>query len=1320
MAPIGGGEWRRASGLQRAMLLASLRPERRGAYHQQLVVALREPVDGPVFLRAVQVCLARHAGLMARFDFRQGELFQSRIVGVELPAMEVELTAGSGTRDERLARFLFEDAASPLPVGTNLPLWRSTLVRFGPDDRVWVWSHHHALCDAACYRLLLRELFTTCDRMAAGRWEPERPAAPDFLDHLAWLEAQDWTPQKEAWQRRLSAADVPTPLPEVRAWRGEVGAEPVAGLRRVQVQIPPELAEALRALAAQADATLNTLLMAAWAFWVARMRSEPVVVFGAMRAARKSSIAGAESVIGPLVNTVPVRLEVPEDMGGVAWLRTVRREWMELRALEQCSLAQVMEWTGFAVGPAGLPVVVNFQRARLDAQLREAGLAERCEARLLQANDIPVMLSGCETPELEIEFVCRSDRVDGATAHAAARGLAGALRALASEPERPLGAIELLTAEDRKTLESASPGPRIEFTEAPAQALIERRIQEQPEAPALVRAGRTLSYRELGKMAGRMAAHVAALGGTGGVVAVLLPPSPEIVGVMLGVLRAGGAFFLLHPESPVEERAAMLRRLGVALAIVDDALVEETREVVAHVCRFAQCAATDAVPDAPPEIHPHDLAYLVHTSGSTGDKKFVEVEHRSLANALAALVHLYAIGPGDRRISRGLPGNDFFVAEVLVPLAAGATVVFPTRSGALSLADFLGELRRERITVTGLPASYWHEWVRAMDESQPVALPPELRLVISGMEKIDPRLLEKWRRVVGPRVRWLNVYGPAETTLVATAYELGNEPAGDPAHVSIGRPIGNTAVQVLDRRLRRLPVGVCGEIGIAGPGVARGYRGDEDTTRRKFVTDPCATAPEFSRLYRTGDYGYVGGDGQLYFVGRRDRQIKIRGHRVELGEIEAVLERHDRVRQAVVTAEGDEGHQRLVAHLVPAGLLDTQVLRAWLRPRLAAHLRPADFVVLERMPMMPTGKIDRRALSAKIPRRSAEPEGSAGATDLEDALIALWEELLGHRGVGRADSFFELGGNSLLAVRLLSRVEKDFAAAISLHDLFTHPTIEALARRISSGAPQAGFSALLRLNACASGRPLFIAHGWGGRVFDYVEFARRLHDTRPVYGLQAVEYAGQDRHRTLAQMAAHYADEISREQPSGPCDLLGYSLGGMVAYATACELAHRGHEVGTLFIIDTTPSNLPKWVRSRVVAVELAHRLGQHVATLLRTPARSLPDFIRARRRGLQNLVGSRPIPPNYSDYYAVLGTEFVPQPARFDLRLFTSGQDSSSMRDAWMYLTRRRVRMIPLKTGHFEVFAPENLDDFLAAFQQASATYPRSKATMGQRSPKA
>lgn len=1280
------------------MVLSSLSSP--AAYLQQLVLELPPAVDANQFAEAAQVVIGREDALMSQFIWRHGELWQYRL---NLPP-PLWVLANESTS---LADFLRCDRQIPLPLlETTRPLWRATLRRNSNGASAWIWTHHHAICDGASYPLLVDRIYQRYDALTSN--EPpgvSEDRAIGFYEFTA-KGADRSAGAPEFWRERFRPNDSFTALPEIRGFDRSTPDSTIDGARRHSVALDAALDQKLRAFAREIEVTMSTIVSAALGIWLARLTSETRAIVAVMRAARHRP--GTRPLIAPLVNTVPLLIATDAEIPVQEFLQNLRREMVSLREFEQTSLADLAVSTGFVLGSDGPPLVLNFQRAAIADELRAGGLAEeRCGVSLVQSNDVPLMLSAWAEPHLRIELISRPEKIEDAVPQALAHGLRAILSSFVERSEQRVGQIEIITAEDSALLDSSSRGPILFVSQELAQDFIEEQIRLRPEALAAEQAGRTLTFAELDSQSEHLARSLITVGVAKKNVGIVLPPSPEILCAMLGILRAGGAIFLLNPMSPAKERAGTLARLKPALVLTDPSLLEETRAAGTDTRLLSELTASVSDSAARPRAEASDLAYLVHTSGSTGEKKFVEIEHRSFANTIAALRRSYDLRPGDRRISRAMPGNDYFLTETIVALSAGATLVFPERCGAMSLADFVASLRRDRITVTGIPTSYWHEWVRAMNETE--TLPPDLRLVICSMEKANPQLVEKWQRLVRDRVRWLNAYGPAEATIVATVFELGRDGEVSGANVPIGRPVANTEVYLLDPDLRLVPPGATGEICIAGIGVGRGYRGDEESTREKFVLNPHARTPAYRRLYRTGDFGYVDQNAQIVFLGRRDQQIKIHGHRIELGEVEIALEEHPQVRHAIATAEGEDSTRRLVAHLVPSGTLDSAQFRTWLRERLPPRLRPADFLTMEKFPVMPTGKIDRRALSAAYRARPAAVARGDGANPIEEKLLQLWSELLGsHQFIGRSDNFFDLGGNSLLAIRLLSRVEKDWGAIISLHELFTHPTLAEFATLLARGPAAAPFTSLIRLNSAENGLPLFVIHGWSGGVFHFLDFARSLHEARPVFGLQAIEHAEKPRHQSFTEMARHYADEMMAAHPGVAYELFGHSLGGMIAYATACELRKRGQKVARLYLADTTPLNLPSNVHRRFVIAHL--EVKTHLHAVAKLPAHAWYDYWRARRRSLQEKLRRWPSRENparqpmeeESDYYDVIGRDFVPERAPIEIKLFTPC-DRPATEIYWRYLVGPRVENFFVEGDHVDLFSATHLDSFLRAFARAS-----------------
>ena len=519
-----------------------------------------------------------------------------------------------------------------------------------------------------------------------------------------------------------------------------------------------------------------------------------------------------------------------------------------------------------------------------------------------------------------------------------------------------------------------------------------------------------------------------------------------------------------------------------------------------------------------------------------------------------------------------------------------------------------------------LPTAYWHEWVYAMPTLREKT-PASVRLVIVGGEKASSEAYATWHKFVGNRVRWVNTYGPAEASVVATTYEpklqKGEQP---PLVLPIGRPVANACVYLLDPDLNPVPVGVPGEIHIAGVGVAQGYLNHPQLTAQKFIRDIFSDDPS-ARMYKTGDLARYLPNGDLEFVGRRDNQVKIRCFRVEPGEIESVLAKHSGVTDtAIVLHQDSTGNKRLVGYVVRINEAVTEAnLRAHVQAQLPEYMVPSEFVFLKAMPLTPNGKIDRRAL-ASMSSETAPGTNAAGeiSDPLQKELIQIWQELLGRKGIGIRDNFFELGGHSLLAARLMHRLTQIQGKSLPLAVLLEAPTIEKLAA-VLRGDVSKHWSSLVAIQPEGSKPPFFCVHGVGGNVVGFQELAKRMKPDFPFYGLQSQGLDGKsDLFTTIESMAAHYLEEIRGVQPHGPYHVGGFSMGGLVAYQMAQQLLAAGEEVGLVVLFDTYASN-PKSVNESLKDL-LLHPTWEHIKKLpseLRKKVRrtwigiNLPEYLK-------------------------------------------------------------------------------------------------------------
>jgi amino acid adenylation domain-containing protein len=626
-----------------------------------------------------------------------------------------------------------------------------------------------------------------------------------------------------------------------------------------------------------------------------------------------------------------------------------------------------------------------------------------------------------------------------------------------------------------------------------------------------------------------------------------------------------------------------------------------------------------------------DLAYMIYTSGTTGQPKGVLVEQRNLLNHVLMAERVYSLGPGDRVLQFAALSWDTSVEEIFPTLACGATLVLRTPAMLASLAAFVEAAQAAGVTVLNLPTAFWHALT---SDAALGRLPPSVRLVLIGGERARPDRVAAWRAGLGGRARLMNGYGTSETTAVSTLADLADF---DPAlpEVPIGRPVDNVRVYVLDEHGRLAPPGAPGELYIGGLGVARGYHRQPELTAARFVADPFAPGPG-ARLYRTGDVARLRPDGQLEYRGRLDRQVKVRGHRLELAEIEAALRRHPRVRDAAVVEQRDgAGDTQLAAYLVAddaarAGEALAGEVRAWLQARAPAYMIPTAWLAVPALPLSPNGKLD---LAALPPARgvAAAIAPAAPLDETEQRVAELWQQVLeGPALPGRDDDFFAAGGHSLLAIRLFSRIEAAFDRRLPLSLLLDTPTVARLARALRQPEAAPGqWPMLVPVQPRGAKPPLFCVHDVGGTSVRFAELGRLIGDDQPLYALEAQGFDGATpTHGAIEAMAADYLAAVRHVQPRGPYYLGGYCFGGAVAYEMARQLRAQGEVVALVAVIEGyapvrhlarppwwTPrrlrlylANLPGWIedhrllgsaylwgRTRQVAWQWARQLGRQL-----------------------------------------------------------------------------------------------------------------------------
>jgi amino acid adenylation domain-containing protein len=801
--------------------------------------------------------------------------------------------------------------------------------------------------------------------------------------------------------------------------------------------------------------------------------------------------------------------------------------------------------------------------------------------------------------------------------------------------ERSCAELPMLTDRERHELLVERNNTARSFPQRCLHELVEAIAAKSPNEIAVVHGQEQLSYGEFNARANQMAHSLRKRGvGRNVRVGICLPRSLDFAVALLGVLKSGGTVVPLDPKYPSERLTLMLDDVAAPIVLTEHGLLQATVPAgtqVVHVSEEREIVAGEPRNNPGAGSIPGDIAYVIYTSGSTGRPRGVLLPHAGLANYTIGAAEMFELRPGDRMLQFCSISFDAAVEEIFSTWAAGATLVFLIEDVSLEPSELLSWVAKQHISVMDLPTAYWHEWVYAL----PVLtekVPAGLRLVIVGGEKASPEAYSTWHKLVGNRVRWVNTYGPAEASVVATAYEPKLQPGDEPhARLPIGRPVANARVYLLDPDLNPVPVGVPGELHIGGVGVAQGYLNLPELTEQKFIPDMFSDDPS-ARMYKTGDLARYLPSGEIEFVGRRDNQVKIRGFRVEPGEIESVLTKHPGVNEAAVVLREDAGNKRLVGYAVRSqqGTASESELRRHVKKHLPEYMVPSEFVFLESMPLTPNGKVNRRALPVSKSDASLVATQTVTTNDpLQAQLIQIWEELLGRKLIGVRDNFFDLGGHSLLAARLMHRIKQVHGKTLPLAALLQAPTVEQLAAVLQDDF-SSHWSSLVAIQPEGSKPPFFCVHGVGGNVVGFHELARHMKPDYPFYGLQSQGLDGKRPLPTrIEDMAAHYLEEIRTVQVEGPYHLGGFSFGGVVAYEMARQLLSRGEDVGLLVLFDTYASNpkpvklmdllrhpsqvrlsqLPSELRKKVRRTILAWRLPEALKTVMRTNAHAAEQY---------------------------------------------------------------------------------------------------------------
>jgi amino acid adenylation domain-containing protein len=1022
------------SPLQQGMLFHTLESPESGVYFEQSVFTIQGQLDVVSFERSWQTVINRHSILRSSFLWRNLDTPVQAVYRRVDVAMEKRDWRGSTA--EVQGQLLDEYLAFDRSTGFDLesaPLIRLALFRTDDDVYKFVFSRHHLILDRWSRSVVNKEVFA-CYEAFRRNEDPLLAKPHPYGDYISWIAAQDQNAAEAYWRKNLEGLTGPTAIAtyEQRDDANDYGSE----FDDQRLRLPESDGESLKEFARQNKLTLSTVVQAAWAMLLARYSGSSEVLFGVTMSGRSAALPDIESRVGLFINTLPLRTRVPRNATVIEWLRTLQVQQQELQEYEYCSLLDIHRWSEMPAGQPLFQSLLVFENLPTNPRHKQGdGLVIQGDRSYGSATGYPLTLIAAPGATLNLQLVYDRARFDAEFAGRILLHLQTILRGIVSASGQQVSDVAMLTPAETSLLDQWNDTQSEYEKDLCAYQLVEQQAALHPNLIAVATDDQQLTYAQLNARANQLGRYLRTRGvGAETLVGVFLDRSVDMVVALLAIHKAGGAYVPLDPAFPKQRLAYMVQDAGLTILLTNSALsasLPEAEAIVVSIDTDWTLISQESEQNLVPHSTPENLAYVIYTSGSTGKPKGVQIQQQSLTNFLTSVAGKPGLRPNDVLLAVTTLSFDIAGLEIFLPLTNGARLILVSSETAADGFDLKHRIANSSATVMQATPATWRMLIDAgWSEGR------ELK-VLCGGEALSTDLADE---LLQRGVTLWNMYGPTETTIWSTTGQIENRGRT----VSIGKPIANTQIYILDQDGHRVPVGVAGELHIGGAGLARGYLNLAALTAERFICDPYSSVPG-QRLYKTSDHARYLPDGKLEFLGRVDNQVKIRGFRIELGEIESVLRQHPSVRDCVVVARD----ATVVAYvLTTAGSTFTPTtLREFLSEKLPGYMLPAAIVELDQWPLTPNGKVDRLALPAPDYRERSEDSFTPGSP-LEELLTDIWRQVLKVPRVGVNQNFFELGGHSLLAASVISRTRDLLNVELRIRDLFEAPTVAGLARKV--------------------------------------------------------------------------------------------------------------------------------------------------------------------------------------------------------------------------------------------------------------------------------